>query len=485
MNKIFMFLFCILIGSTAQATISDKKTIVDEGVLIDGVADFLKERAEANMIYMFERKIKGNEKFQCFFPNTYNRIKRGSLQEWLLFPNQVWKETLVKDFEVFTVRSVASGMESQFDLSGKAVTLSSAHAIMLQNFDVIYDGKPYPISHNSMDKNAPELAVINGFSENLAEIYNALNAFRPYTSPCDSPTYDFDAFKASVDGLINFKANVDKFKTHLETYGKDLRVSAENLSEFCKQNQLEGDCSTSESAARLYLAKMKASLAERFSDSNLDKFVSDIKGIKSAVEEAEAQTTYTGMALKLLDKIEQRVDMDEVDLKRLSRGALFFANISDSNNPKEVTSILKAYTLPAVSFYSKREVGAHVHITAYLGLASGNYTSDAIKPDERTSIYAPIGLEVSRGLESGGSLSFMLSPVDFGYPVHQRLNGNENSSKLKDILAPSLTIAYGFNDLPITAGIGYQQGRHDTTINETEKRWLAFLAFDMPLWTLR
>ena len=45
-----------------------------ESDIVDGFTEFLVERANANLVAVFERRLKDDENFQCYFPNTYEKI---------------------------------------------------------------------------------------------------------------------------------------------------------------------------------------------------------------------------------------------------------------------------------------------------------------------------------------------------------------------------------------------------------------------------
>ena len=483
-----LILLCILMLSPLMVASAAEKGMVSENDLINGVSDFLIERAEANLIYAFEYKIKKSEQFACYFPNTRNRLEYGHLQEWLLFPNKIWKETIEKDMEVFALRSVVVNVEKHLHVSDKATELADMYLTMSEDLVVLYDGQRYPLNV-VYNRTQPESQVANGFSTYLGDIVTALNAFRRYTSTCESPAQGYDEFKNSIEGLLKIKDKLTAFENHMKQYGKDLRLATTKIKEFCEKHDLSGDCATEEQAARLYAAKLEKELKARFSETELATYVAQarlIQGkINAVVDKARDTDTYTGMVMVVLDGLNKEKVMDAPEFERLSRAALFFANISDSKSPEGVKAVLKAYTLPPVSYYTKREYGYHVNITAYLGLAYGFYDSDIPEPDEKTSIFAPIGVELSRGLGDGASFSLMLSPFDLGYPVTQRMNGNKSDAELSDILAPSITASYGLADMPFTLGAGYQQGRYIESVGKTETRWLIFIAFDMPLWNIR
>lgn len=485
-----VFLSVMLFMSNANAVNTSKSVIhgkvapemVDEKVIIDGVSKFLLERAETNLIYTFEKKIKDSEKFECYFPSTREQLKYGQLQEWLLYPREMWKVSIEKDIELFALRSSAINLERNLKLSDKASALADIFLELTNDLVVEYEGKNYSLA--VVDRNHPSFNRVNGFSLHLGEIVSALNIFRKYTSPCDSPKDGLVEFKQLISGILNYKEKIKAFKKHVKENGQYLHISEKKVKEFCNDHDLVGDCSSEKAAVRLFVAKLENNINKQLSGTFIGRLQRLNTEINQVLSELRSQESYTGKVKVLLDKLDKSNDLDTTEMKKLSRAALFFAAISDSKSGDEVKVVLQAYTLQPVSYYTKRETGTHVNITAYLGLARGFYEKN-IEPDEPLSIFSPIGLEVSQGLNNGGSWSLMLSPFDFGYPITQQLNGNEENSNFNDILAPSLTMSYGFKDLPLTIGAGYQQGRYITSLNKTEKRWLLFFAFDMPLFNLR
>ncbi len=486
------FLLMMLLISSASAKNSASLEVFDKNVpsrmvseenIVNGVSKFLLERAEVNFIYAFEKKIKKSEMFECYFPNTRNQLKYGQLQEWLLFPRDMWKVSIEKDIKLFALRSTIVSLEKNMNVSGKATALADAFLKFTKDLVVEFDGKNYSLAVVPVDKNDPSFKRINGFSGNLSQIVTALNAFRKYTSPCDSPKDELKEFEKSITGILNYKEYINDFKKHVKNNAQYLHLSDKKLNEFCSKHELDGDCSSEKAAISLYVDKLDKNINKQLSKAfigRLDKFKDKITNVFNVVNEVKEQVTYTGKVKVLLDKLDKKNILDNTQMKRLSRAALFFAAISDSESGEEVKVVLQVYTLQPVSYYTKREKGTHINITAYLGLAQGFYDKD-VEPEETLSIFSPIGLEISRGLNNGGSMSIMLSPFDFGYPITQQLNGNKDNSNLDNVLAPSLTMSYGFKDLPLTVGVGYQQGRYISALNKTEKRWLLFFAFDMPL----
>lgn len=176
-----------------------------------------------------------------------------------------------------------------------------------------------------------------------------------------------------------------------------------------------------------------------------------------------------------------RVENDDFDDFR--RFVLFFAQMADAANTKDpdrVKVLLKSVTVPPVSFGIKREPHrTRVLITSYLG---GAWARDK---NENTFVLAvPVGVEISQARDSGNSLSFMLSPIDFGYPLSLKLNGADTRVRTSDILVPAAYVLWGTKNYPVAWGAGYARVRSIETPDKREGRWLILLAFDMPLFKL-
>lgn len=143
--------------------------------------------------------------------------------------------------------------------------------------------------------------------------------------------------------------------------------------------------------------------------------------------------------------------------------------------------------MPAVSFGIKRQPQeSHLMINAYLGYSAGTESvpDDSEYEKSFSGLVAPLGLEYSYGLPSGGSLSIMVAPFDFAHPINLEWQDKEESVEFSDIVVPGVYFSYGLSKKPITFGIGYSRGRALRTESDLEGRIMAFVAFDMPLFRL-
>lgn len=481
-----LILFCLvlfpMLPAWGQGLASDKVRVTPEA-MINGVSEFLVERAQANLIYLFEQRIEESDRFACYFPNTRARLEYGHLQEWLLFPGDIWARAITRDMEIFAVRAVAGRLEQRFDLSAKATRLADIYTTLSQYFYIEFQGEAYPLNVIPLPQDSPQAQIVNGFSADLGEIVSALNVFRAYTATCAAPASDFQQFKASIQGLIHIDEHIAAFRQHLDRHGDKLHYTGSDLSRFCRE-KLGIECADGAQAVAAFRAKIEQVLAQYYSESGLTRLQAAIDEAKARLEAGLSRDLISEQALIFLDGLKAEGELGQGEMYRLSRAVMFFAQLSDSEDKGEVKAVLKAYTLAPVSYYRKREPGTHLMLTAYLGVAH-DFENDDPGADQGGALFAPLGLEYSRGLDRGGSVSLMLAPFDFGYPVTLKLNGAEEDAKFDDIWAPLVALAYGFDDLPLTLGVAYQKGRYVQSLNASEDRALLFLGFDMPLWPLR
>jgi hypothetical protein len=177
---------------------------------------------------------------------------------------------------------------------------------------------------------------------------------------------------------------------------------------------------------------------------------------------------------------------EDDDFKDFRRYALFFAQLADAvdtNDRTQVNALLKSVTIPPVSFGIKREPHAtRVLVTAYVG---GGWSWQTASPHQQVwGLVAPVGVEISQARDSGNSLSLLLSPLDFAYPLTLKLKNTDATVKGSDVVVPSAYVFYGWKNYPVAAGLGYSRGRSIENPDQRVGRILIVVAFDMPLFKL-
>lgn len=496
LKSLLICVVCLLTGRSAIAAANNNITTER----INGVSEFLIERANENYFYIFEKKIKDNEKFQCYFPTTYSYVSDGDLR-LLLTTQEVWDSAIKQDLDRLVSKVAAQKIAYSVKFNDLAVNISDRFINVAQYIKLKQGDKEYPITF--IENNAPQDVVAtvnalytqpNNLIETLRNLDREIGQFADIEK-CSADAIDSKKFVALYNQyyseLKNAVSSLKDWSEMLKTQKKNFVLDETKLRSDCKEDDQRFMC-------KLWRLKDKAGSdwQKRVRD-ELDKPIGKItaaiaatavvykkvEDYKQAVETTDSNTVKAIEAIRLLKEtgVENKLNIDQ-----LKKHVLFFAQISDAESSEEVKSLLTQYTLPAVSFFVKREKDSHhILVTSYLGYAMGKIENPvATGEDYQHGIIAPIGLEYSYGTSHETSLSFMVAPFDFGYPVTLKLNGETEDLKLKDVVAPAAYFTFGIKDYPLNIGVGYQQGAKIQGVTEVEKRILLFIAFDMPLFTL-
>jgi hypothetical protein len=488
--RLFIFLIAFSLSNLAHAQSS--KT----SARIDGVAAFLIDRANENYLFIFEKKIKDNINVQCFLPNTLKVLTisgQGGLKQ-LISSKSLWREMLVKDLEVLTVRSLAYTLQKETQIGNQVVSINSNIIEALQKLSIKYDGENVSLVAPPYDANDELKQIINGFYDPLESITNAMSVFRRYASKdnsresiCAAPISNISEFKQSIEGLIQAPSKLSAWKTHWDKYKSAMTLSTDGWIAMCTELNLGNQASqcVDESSAREQILKLFEKSNQQ-SKKMLSSLIVAAENLNQILDENEKNVMPTVIeALDLLQK-DQVLSPDE--FQKFAKYVRFFGMLADATSSQEVEGILESFTLPAVSFYLKREAGNHFMVTSYFGFSlNANKNNDSQK--QNNGFFVPVGLEYTLdksllGLDYDGSLSVMASPFDFGYPVNLKLNGASENFEFNEIVAPSITLSYGLKEYPVVFGLGIQKGAKLETSGETENRVLLFVAFDMPLFNL-
>ncbi|HEY9052836.1 MAG TPA: hypothetical protein VIQ03_14890, partial [Gammaproteobacteria bacterium] len=431
--------------------------------------------------YIFEKKIKDNRKFTCYFPETYSYINDGDLKA-LIKTSDIWQETMDRDFAILNARVIAHGMNAAVNLNKVAMSATNEYAELLQYLKIKIDNNTYSLSFIPIDASQNVRDIINGFyddfnalRDNLLQFHNELREFEnicSYTRPTS------EDIKASIKKLQASYRDLDRWIGHIQKHKSKIKIDLDAIDAACKLDSKLPVCDLRDRVFDELVPKIKEAL-----EKPMVKAVAYLLLLDKYIENIQKRKSYTGKVVEAFKVIKEEKLEDNEGLRKLKHYALFIAQVADSTSPAQVEDLLKEYTLPVTSFLAKRDPGeSMLMVTSYLGYAAGKVINDdKIESDNLSGFYVPIGFEYSRGLHNGGSLSLMLSPVDFGYPVSLKLNGLEEDIELDEIAAPSISLAYGIKDYPVNIGIAFQKGKRYATQNQEEKRVLLFMAFDMPL----
>ncbi|MGD8569166.1 MAG: hypothetical protein PVJ39_13845 [Gammaproteobacteria bacterium] len=467
---------------------------------INGVSEFLIERANENYFYIFEKKIKDNEKFQCYFPTTYSYVSDGDLR-LLLTTHEVWESAIKQDLDMLISKVAAEKIAYALNFNDLAVNISDRFISIAQYVKLKQGEREYPITF--IENNTPEDIVTtvnalytqpNKLIETLRNVDTEMGKLASIDK-CGTVAKDSRKF---IEDYKQYYLELQNAMTGLKDWGEMLKEQKKHF--VLDEKKLKSDCKEGDQRFMCKLWQLKDNAGNDWQQRVRDELDKPIGKITAAVAGAvvvykkvedykqvvQATDSNTLKALEAINLLKETGVENKVNIDELKTHVLFFAQISDAKSSEEVKSLLTQYTLPAVSFFVKREKDSHhILVTSYLGYAAGKIDNPAATgEDYQHGIIAPIGLEYSYGTSHETSLSFMVAPFDFGYPVTLKFNGRTEDLKLKDVVAPAAYFTFGVKDYPLNIGVGYQRGAKIQGVTEAEKRILLFIAFDMPLFTL-
>ncbi len=394
---------------------------IDQKSIVDGTAQFLLDRAQQNYLYIFESRIKGNLLFKKNFEHTWSLLETVDLQN-ILTNEKLIRESIFQDFQNLgstSERIFAEGFQSSL------IDSLSKYSKWLEKNDSAYMGEARDRVSRIIESRSNSPSQEGSKRDPKLFLDSAKAVIDIFWDRRDSggrKNKDFDAFLGQSESyILLLKTNIDRLNTVADT----------NIS-----------CT----------GRMSASLMI----------------IKSVLWAKNPR----------LFKEPREYIKYRKQFRNFSSIGFFFAQISDANSSDQVKSILKAVTIPPVSFARKREDG-HVSWTlnSYLGLAYGIEYPD--KFPNYYGLIAPLGLEISLGLGLGGSISAMVTALDFGSAVNAQLY-RKRTPELADLLSPGFVASYGIPHLPVVIGV---QGSYGIDLHESTRgkaHVAVFVAMDLP-----
>ena len=443
---------------------------------IDGVTEFLIDRANENYLYFFENAIKENRDLKCYFGKTVANLELGGLKE-LLISNGLWKTSLEKDFKGIKNKATLWVVSHSLELIENTVD-----RIVVKNEDAIN-------KLNELGSVKGELAGKNA-TDQLQAVKDAVEYFSKFNSD------DSDELKGQLCKVdYSHSETIEKHIKVLVSI-KDTLVDTINLKEDAKKDKA---LALLAGAGAITVAKKAKPLTKESVQEDLAKLSEKLEEIdalaKTFDDEKEGYTVKTIAAFDLLRqytiesgdksaKLEEKLEEAQENVNKIKRHVLFFAQVADADNSIQIKGILTAYTLPAISFFEKRDNTRHWFVSAYLGV-SATVNDNGVKNDyKQEKIFAPIGLEYSWGAPSlaiADSVSIMVAPFDFGYPVNLKLKDVEKDVDYDEIFAPSISINFGVKKAPVAWGFVFQRGLAYDASGKQDYRAMMHISFDMPL----
>jgi hypothetical protein len=449
---------------------------------VSAVTDFLLKRAEENALYMFEMRLKRNQELACAFPVTYSYIEDGNLR-LLLKNKELWKKSVEQDLLTMVSGYAGDKISKGFEF----LDFANRYIVTTQYLGLEYQGEIYPLNMVPLSANAEFRKLNYGFYDGVIELDEAIRSLKAIQertnltrSGCDIPAMSLEDINQLSESIKLATKHLKAWENHIKINGKLLKLNTEKIKEECQAEPNHYHCKFINKPPQEWLQ----SEVEKAVGATAIAVATGV-ALKNFTDKIKATNTYAAKVL-VAEKFMKQTGLSKSisNPERLTNDLMFFAELADadSNGGKaEVEEILMRYTLPPVTFGVKRETQTHVMITGYLTASFGNViNSSEVSSNNRLGIYAPVGVEVSHALESG-SISLMIAPFDFGYPISLKLNGVEQGVKLDEVVAPSIALSYGLKDYPLSVGVAYQRGRRSSLTNAVEKRAMIFMGIDMPL----
>ena len=450
---------------------------------VKGTTDFLLDRANDNYIYIFQKKLEANPLLQKYLPETLRVAKAGDIRS-LIMHKDLWKNALEMDL-------VGDGDK----LFAKVLDESTKYVEKLCTVEL-------------SDAAAEERATACSLA--LPQINKVLEKWKGEV--CKKGADGTEATqKFCADALPQIseaQARIEKLKEPASDILKQILASRKQPAEAQgtsapswaspgqgkanPERTLVGFSSPGAGSALTDLTRdldqIRPDACQNLKVGNYTGCVIEILAILQAVSHADyvANCYFYGNMCSNGKRSENANREEDDDFSDFRRYALFFAQLADSvntNDRSQVNALLKSVTIPPVSFGIKREPHAtRVLITAYLGVAGSRETAGS--HTQAGGFVVPVGIEISQARDSGNSLSLLLSPLDFGYPLTLKMKNVDTTIKGSDVVVPAAYVFWGFKNYPLAIGAGYSRGRGVDNPDQRVGRYMILFAFDMPLFRL-
>jgi len=419
---------------------------------IEGVADFLIERANDNYLYIFEQRLKNNEMLKFYLPTTYQILNSADLKI-LLSSTGLWKNSVEKDLEQLSAKVLNHITKSQLVFPTQ-IRLRERFIKNAINSKIKIDNREYSLT--VMDINTPQ---------NNRDIFDEI--WNPYLETIDtlekivSKITGANIFRADYPRLIAFISNGIE---QLWNFQSKLKTNEYEITEL--EELLEGVQSIQ------FILEDISSVLESLKLMTDDSLEYSIRVLSSFMVIDYLKENFPPKELKgKYDKFYEQFKIY----------SLFFAQLSDANSSEEVKAILKAVTVPSTSFGLKRKpLEFHVSTSSYFGICGGLSKRNG-DTKNFVGLSAPIGIEFSYGFAKYGSVSLLFELMDFGPAVNSQLYNIDTNISFNEIINPGITIYYGLKHLPVAIGLGINGGQDIFTDGKSQGSIFVSLNMDMPL----
>mgnify|MGYP003394116755 FL=1 len=472
------YTLCFLLALCSSQVFAGTST--DSNARINGAANFLLNRANDNFSYLFERQMAQNPYFRDFFPTTHQYVVSDRFKVLLRSSGDIWQKSIEDDLILLAKRVFAAFLSDTLTNTENVVAIFGQYYLLLSKLEFESEGKSYSL--NNIPLNAPP---------NVREF---INSFWEGAGPEQELWSKAEVIKKALGNSSKAGLNAEQINAINQVYAiaqslqKQLEKIKTNIGRLKTQttnnNKIQGNLEES-------IEKFAKEIPQFIKNTAYFLYAhEEYKKILAEPAQPEVKTDFVMRVIKVSEVLrrgfEEKVlifkdHSDPKSFRRFLKYIIFFAEVADATTPQQVESLLDEVTWPSVSFGKKREPSElDWMITAYLGTSlSANRSST----DNQVALglFAPVGLEYVLLRHKMHSLSLMIAPFDFSYPLNLEIFNKNAEAKLSDIIVPALYLSWGFKDLPLAVGLGCMRSRALKIGTADENRCLVFAGFDMPL----
>lgn len=267
----------------------------------------------------------------------------------------------------------------------------------------------------------------------------------------------------------------------------------------------------------LYQPEGKGTTGNKFNQGNVLQYTVEV--YKSIYQKKYSQliSNLSKILQQLLDQSGQNTSFIKL-LTKLDRFGNFITGVANANNAAQLHDLLGNFLNTTSGYLRKRTSQQTLSITAHPGYyGSGEFLATTHTWGLNTGITIPLGLEYTLGFTSktalnitrkgyfkknnqqrfykGNSLGIFMQIIDVGALINYRFFDDQTQTlpdtiTFHQLLAPGVSINYGFKNTPLTLGVGYQYMPQLRKVNHpvssipqfsSGQRFFFRISWDLPL----
>ncbi len=490
--------------------------------IIDGTAQFMVERAKAELMVMFLDRFKDDfledKLLAKIFPNTARLLNTlaGSTYQFDNF-QEFFQAPILKDLSTLpnNLRNYLGTQKDAMAFNNPLFPSIMDAALQMSTLSSVAGSLPSTLANTFNSKLNPTLFGVDKVHiENQIEffklvsnsfvgadtagspVFSANQAEQVLNDPITNQIYLGLLYEQVASNDLKTKLTDAKNKTQLQNYLQKVIFQAKEMEQNTQAGGtvLIGGAKTKvldvvgvEAKQKFTRTGLSTSIVPDFNrlnvlDSILD-FAEPLQSIQSDFIDSNINAGFLDAANVLVNFI-NRIDPKTLEslglgksIENLLKYGSFALAMAHANSAEQVKKALEAVALPVGSSRIKRDHNYNIAINGYLGVFGGGERMFALTENRdkwTAGVAAPIGITFSLGnihflskadsKKAGGeSLSIMFSAIDIGAVTAFRFADNRTeltpgSITFKSVLSPGAFLIYGFKRCPISIGAGIQYG---------------------------